>query len=152
RARAERNFRQAQRLLDYIAETAAAEAAGDSDLPNFRRQLLDPVLTYYEQFIEQHNDNQLNHEKLMRDDQRIAALFEARGRRDDARVAWDQAFQIAMTNGDDQAPFRLNPVNNKLNLLKLEAVQKQLKLRPEQVRAIDNKKEPQGKKQAEAID
>jgi tetratricopeptide (TPR) repeat protein len=131
RARAEQNFRQAQRLVDYVAETAS----DDADLPNLRRKLLQAALAYYKDFIEQQNDDQLTHEELLRGYTRVAALLDAAGRRDDARVAWNQAFRIALVSPDGEAPFRLSPARNKVKLLKVESVRKELRLTPEQERA-----------------
>jgi hypothetical protein len=131
RARAEQNFRQAQRLVDYVAETAA----DDAELPNLRRKLLQAALAYYKDFIEQQNDDQLTHEELLRGYTRVAALLDAAGRRDDARVAWNQAFRIALVSPDGETPFRLAPARNKVKLLKQESVRQELRLTPEQERA-----------------
>jgi hypothetical protein len=131
RARAERDFRQAQRLVDYVAETAS----DDSDLPNLRRKLLQAALAYYKDFIEQQTDDQLTHEELLRGYTRVAALLDAAGRRDDARVAWNQAFRIALVSPDGEAPFHLAPARNKVKLLKQESVRQELRLTSEQERA-----------------
>jgi hypothetical protein len=135
RARAERNFRQAQHLVDYVAETASAGGAAEADLPNLRRKLLQAALKYYKDFIEQQNDDQLTHEELLRGYTRVATLLDAAGRRDDARVAWNQTFRIAIASTDGDAPFRLDPRRNKIRLLKLESVREELQLTPEQERA-----------------
>jgi serine/threonine protein kinase len=136
RARAEQNFRQAQQLVDYVAETAAADGAAQGDLPTLRRKLLQAALSYYKDFIEQQNDDQLTHEELLRGYTRVATLLDAAGRRDDARVAWNEAFLIAMKFQDDEAPFRLAPAKNTIRLLKLESVREALGLTPKQVRAV----------------
>jgi serine/threonine protein kinase len=137
RARAEQNFQQAQRLLDYIAEIAAVDMASDSELPHVRRKLLQAALAYYEDFLEQQKDNRLTREELLRGHARVAAILDAVGRPKEARVAWDQTFQLALAIGDGgQAQFRLVPADNKLRLLRLAAVQEDLKLSPEQVRAV----------------
>jgi hypothetical protein len=136
RERAEKNFRQAQQLVDYIAETAAADGAAEGELVNLRRKLLLAALSYYKDFIEQQNDDQLTHEELLRGYTRVATLLDATGRRDDARVAWNEAFRIAMRFQDDEAPFRLAPARNTLRLLKQAQVRETLGLTPEQGRAV----------------
>jgi hypothetical protein len=136
RARAEQNFHQAQRLVDYIAEIAAVDMAAESDLPNVRRKLLQAALSYYKDFLKQQTDNQLTREELLRGQTRVATILEAIGRPKDAEVAWNHAFQLAMTIGDGDATFHLVPANSKLRLLRLASVQKDLKLSPQQVRAI----------------
>jgi serine/threonine protein kinase len=136
RARAEQNFRQARQLLDQVAEVAAVDMAAESDLPNARRKLLQAALSYYKDFLEQQKDNRLTHEELLRGYTRVAALLDASGRRDDAQRALNQAFQIALTVGDGEGGLRLARTNTRLRLLRLAPVQEELKLSPEQVRAV----------------
>jgi eukaryotic-like serine/threonine-protein kinase len=136
RARAEQNFQQARQLLDYVAEIAVADMGAESDLPNVRRKLLQAALAYYKDFLEQQKDNELTRGELLRGYTRVAALLDASGRRADAEVVWNQAFQIALTFGDGEATFHLVPSNTRLRLLRLASVQEDLKLSPQQVRGV----------------
>jgi hypothetical protein len=136
RAHAEQNFQQAQRLLDYIADIAAVDMAADSDLPHVRRKLLQAALSYYEDFLEQQKDNRLTREELLRGHARVAAILDAVGRPKEAQIAWNQTVQLALAIGDGQGQFRLVPAYSNLRLLRLASVQEDLKLTPEQVRAV----------------
>jgi hypothetical protein len=136
RARAERNLVQARRLLEYIAEIAEGDMAAESNVPNVRRKLLQVALSYYEDFIEQHKDNQLTREELLRGHARVANILEAIGRRQDAQAVRKQASRIALTIGDGHGSIRLVSPNRKLRLLRLASVQEELKLSPDQVRGI----------------
>jgi serine/threonine protein kinase len=164
RARAEENFRQAQQLLDYVAEIAAVDMASESDLPNVRRKLLQACLAYYKDLIEQQNDNRLTRAELLQGYSRVATILEAVGRRDDAQAAWAQVHRIALTFGDGQATLHLVPADNRLRLLRLAPVQDDLKLSPDQRRTILDLEaqrrerlrckpgQPADKEQAEAIE
>jgi serine/threonine protein kinase len=138
RARAEENFHNARRLLDDISEIAAVDMAAGADLPAVRRKLLQAALGYYEDFLKQHNDNQLTREELLRGHTRVATILEAIGRPKEAQLVWNQAINIALTIEDGQTMFHLVPANRKLRLLTLATIQKELRLNPQQVRAVND--------------
>jgi eukaryotic-like serine/threonine-protein kinase len=136
RTRAEENFRQAQRLLDNIAEIAVVDMGGESDTADVRRKLLRAAVSYYKDFIQQQSDNRLTREELLKGYTRVATLLDAIGQQKDAQVAWNQAFAIALAIEDGQGVFHLVPSNSKLRLLRLPSVQTDLKLNPDQVGTI----------------
>ena len=137
RNRAERNFQQAQHLLDQISDIAAEDMAAEADLPQGRRKLLQAVLAYYKEFVQQHNDNQLTHEQLLRGYTRVATLLEAAGRREEATAAWNQTFSLVVTTQDGEGTLHFVPAaNNRLRLLQLAAVRDELKLSSKQVRTV----------------
>jgi serine/threonine protein kinase len=57
RARAEENFRQALRAVDRFARVGEEELAGHAPLEALRRRLLEVALTYYQDFIDQRQDD-----------------------------------------------------------------------------------------------
>jgi serine/threonine protein kinase len=152
RDRAERNFRQAQQLLDQVTEIAAVDMAAEADLPQGRRKLLQAVLLYYKQFVEQHNDNKLTHEQLLRGYTRVATLLDAAGRREDARAAWNQAFSIAVTTQDGEDTFHIVPAKNRFRLLQLASVREELKLTRAQAHTLDEEMEPKEKEHPEIVE
>jgi eukaryotic-like serine/threonine-protein kinase len=152
RTRAEQNFQQARQLLDDIAEIMADE----SDALNVRRKLLQAALSYYKDFLAQHNDNQLTREELMRGYTRIATLLEATCRGKEAQVVLQQ---FALKFGDGQAVFHVVSGNSKLRLLRLASVQEDLKLSPQQVSSLvelesrrNQRRRGQGPKDGEAVE
>jgi serine/threonine protein kinase len=136
RARAERDFLQAQQLLDYVSDIAANDMTADSDLASARRKLLKAALAYYESILKQEDGNKLTNEDLLRGRVRVAALLEAIGRREEAQAARDQAGQLALVIGEGQASYHFPPAQNRLRLLRRAAVQRDLKLSPDQVEAL----------------
>jgi serine/threonine protein kinase len=136
RARAEQDFRQARQLVDYIAEIAAVDMAAEADVPAVRRKLLQAALAYYKDFLQRTDDNGLDREELLRGHTRVATILDAIGRPKDARLVWNQVNRIALRLGDGQGIFYLVPTQSRLRLLRLASVQQELKLSPEQVRAV----------------
>jgi eukaryotic-like serine/threonine-protein kinase len=57
RARAEANFRQARRAVDFFVELNDEEMLERADVVEIRQKLLEAALTYYKDFIEQHGDD-----------------------------------------------------------------------------------------------
>ena len=135
RHRAEQNFHQARQLVDAIAQIAAVDMANESDVAKSRRKLLQAALSYYEDFLQQQDHNQLEREELLRGHTRVATLLDAIGRGKDAQQAWNQVFHIALTS-DGHSAFYLVPANSKLRLLRLAGVQKELQLSPQQEKAL----------------
>ncbi len=136
RRRAEQNYQQARQLVDTIAEIAAVDLAAEPDQAKIRRKLLQAALSYYEDFLKQQDHNKLAREELLREHTRIATILDAIGRDKDAQAVWNQVFHIALTGADGQAAIHLVPANSKLRLLRLAPVQEELKLSPQQVRAL----------------
>src|SRR5262249_51139785 len=135
RRRAEQNFHQARQLVDAIAQIAAVDMANESDVAKSRRKLLQAALSYYEDFLQQQDHDQLEREELLRGHTPVATLLDAIGRGKDAQQAWNQVFHIALTS-DGHSAFYLVPANSKLRLLRLAGVQKELQLTPQQEKAL----------------
>ncbi len=133
RAQAEDNFRKARRLVDYIAEIAATDMAADADSHNVRRKLLEAALSYYSDFIKQHNDNKMTREELVKGYSRVLTLLAAMGRQKDAEAVWNQ---IALVAGDGQLAFHIVPPRSKLSLLRLKRVQDDLGMDQKQRQAL----------------
>ncbi|MGH7225604.1 MAG: serine/threonine protein kinase, partial [Gemmataceae bacterium] len=56
-ARAEANFRQARRAVDFFVELSDEEMLERADVLEIRKKLLEAALTYYKDFLDQHGDD-----------------------------------------------------------------------------------------------
>jgi serine/threonine protein kinase len=101
RERAEANFRQARRAVDFFVELSDEEMFDKPHLLEIRMKLLEAALTYYQGFIEQHGD-----------DPTIQAELE------DSRSRAARILQEIIAMQD----------TNKLKLLALEPIQRDLRL------------------------
>ena len=84
RAKAERNYQEARKVLDYLTRLGEE---GRVD----RRELLEKLLNYYQEFIEQHQDDLLIRDELIQTKYRIADILEQVGSRADAVAMYELA-------------------------------------------------------------
>jgi hypothetical protein len=76
RARAEANFHQARRAVDFFVELSDEEMFDKPQLLEMRMKLLEAALTYYQDFIEQHGDDPSIQAELDHSRQRAARILQ----------------------------------------------------------------------------
>jgi serine/threonine protein kinase len=150
RARAEENFRQAHRMLDFFTQVGADELADQPDMQELRRKLLAASLAYYQDFIEQRPDDPATQAELAASHLRVAGILHELGARSEALVALEQARHIQeqlLREHPSSSEIRrgLSAIyrgfgrmrdGGRFHLLTLESVQHELKLTAEQVRQV----------------
>lgn len=147
---AERSFRQAREMLDSFVQASIEDLSvkeGDDDI---RQALLLASLPYYQSFIEQTRDNPPLQAELAASHLRVARILDAIGSTPEARSALENALQtqerLVRERPHDEALrrslfsmyFRLGVMRGGMPLMivRQEAVQRHLGLRPKQVAQI----------------
>lgn len=150
RTLAERSFRQAREMLDSFVQASIEDLAvkeGDEDI---RQAVLLASLPYYQRFIEQTRDNLPLQSELAASHLRVAKILDAIGSTPEARAALEYSLETqerlvrerphdeALRRGLFSMYFRLGVMRGgmPLMLVRQEAVQSHLELRPEQVARI----------------
>jgi eukaryotic-like serine/threonine-protein kinase len=152
RALDDKNFEQAQRMLDFFTQVSAEELADKPGVQEVRRKLLEAALEYYEDFIDQHGDDPSIGEKLALSHGYVAKILLEIGSRDDALAALEQARQIREKQvrdnpSDPEYRRELSSIYRSLGwlrdggqllLLKEPSVRAELKLTDEQVKQVNH--------------
>jgi serine/threonine protein kinase len=145
--RAESNFNRAHQVLDFFTRIGVDELA---DKPELRRKMLEASLAYYEDFIDQRQDDPSSQAELAATHLRLASILDLIGSKTEALASLDKAERI------QEKLFRDNPNSPELQrslsaiysglgwlrdggrfqLLAQEPVQKELKLSLDQVSAL----------------
>nr|MCU0875543.1 serine/threonine protein kinase [Pirellulaceae bacterium] len=150
RSLAERSFRQAREMLDSFVQASIDDLAvteGDQDI---RQAVLLASLPYYQRFIEQTRDNPPLQTELAASHLRVAKILDAIGSTPEARAALEYSLETqerlvrerpydeALRRGLFSMYFRLGVMRGGMPLMivRQEAVQSHLGLRPEQVARI----------------
>ena len=150
RSLAERSFRQAREMLDSFVQASIEDLAvteGDQDI---RQAVLLASLPYYQRFIEQTRDNPPLQTELAASHLRVAKILDAIGSTPEARAALEYSLETqerlvrerpydeALRRGLFSMYFRLGVMRGGMPLMivRQEAVQSHLGLRPEQVARI----------------
>ncbi|MCZ2342740.1 MAG: serine/threonine protein kinase [Bacteroidales bacterium] len=90
RAAAERSFREARKVLDYLTQLGESGLADRPELRPMRRELLEKLLGYYKEFVEQHRDDPATRADLAEAQYRVAAILAEVGSTADAVAAYEQ--------------------------------------------------------------
>lgn len=90
RAAAERSFREARKVLDYLTQLGESGLADRPELRPIRRELLEKLLGYYKEFVEQHRDDPATRADLAEAQYRVAAILAEVGSTADAVAAYEQ--------------------------------------------------------------
>jgi serine/threonine protein kinase len=77
RARAEANFLQARRTLDFLTQASAEELVDRPELLEVRRKLLEGARQYYQEFIDQHQGDSSTQAELIASRARVAQILNA---------------------------------------------------------------------------
>src|SRR6185295_13041000 len=88
---AEENFQQARQMLDFFTQVSAEEMADKPGVQAVRKKLLEAALEYYEDFIEQSDDDPSVHAALAASRLRVANILGEIGSRPDEREALERA-------------------------------------------------------------
>jgi hypothetical protein len=148
--RAESNFNRAHQVLDFFTNIGVEELANKPEMQGLRRKMLEASLAYYEDFIDQRQDDPSSQAELAATHLRLATILEQIGSRTEAEAALEKAKRI------QEKLLRENPNSPELQkslsaiysrqrwmrdggrfqLLAQEPVQKELKLSLDQVSAI----------------
>jgi hypothetical protein len=90
RAKAERNFREAREVLDYLTDLAEVGLADRPEYQPVRRELLEKLLGYYRDFVEQHRDDPTAQAELLEAQYGVAAILAEVGPPAEALAALEQ--------------------------------------------------------------
>jgi serine/threonine protein kinase len=75
RGRAEKSFGQARAGVDFFARVAAEELADNPQMSDVRKELLEAALDYYQEFIEDHQDDPAIGEQLAEAQSHVSAIL-----------------------------------------------------------------------------
>jgi serine/threonine protein kinase len=76
RTRAEANFFQARRAIDFLTQLSAEELVDEPDVLEVRRKLLEGALQYYQEFLDQHEDDPSIQKELAASQRRVAQILD----------------------------------------------------------------------------
>jgi hypothetical protein len=138
--RAEGNYRQARKVLDFLTRLGADELADKPKLQAMRRRLLTELLAYYQLFIDQHGDDPTITAELVEARLQVAQLLDEMGKRAESLAHLERAMgDRARLPGGPRSPFpSIGPPRGlaRSYLMAQSAVQKDLKLSGEQVKQV----------------
>lgn len=136
RAAAERSFREARKVLDYLTQLGESGLADRPELRPIRRELLEKLLGYYKEFVEQHRDDPATRADLAEAQYRVAAILAEVGSTSDAVAAYEQ-YRRGRDRGLPPPFFR--PRGSGLLILGLQkSVREELKLSDQQFDDLEN--------------
>jgi len=147
---AEQSFRQAREMLDLFVQVSIDDLAAKETDDDIRQAVLLASLPYYQRFIEQTRDNPPLQAELVASHLRVAKILDAIGSTPEARAALENAletqerlvrerpFDEALRRGLFSMYFRLGVMRGGMPLMivRQEAVQNHLDLRPDQVTRV----------------
>jgi len=147
RVLAEQSFRQAREMLDSFVQASIEDLAVKESDEDIRQALLLASLPYYQSFIEQTRDNPPLQAELAASHLRVAKILDVIGSTPEARAALENSLQTqerlvrerphdeALRRGLFSMYFRLGVMRGGMPLMivRQEAVQSHLGLRPDQV-------------------
>jgi hypothetical protein len=144
RGRAESNFQEARKVLDFVTRLGVEEMADKPELQGLRRRLLTELLAYYKEFIEQHADDPSVTAELVETRLQLADLLAGMGRKVESFVVFQQAMHCPEGfPGGKPPPIRVfgrhygpPPGVARFVLLLQPAVQKELNLSAEQMEKL----------------
>ncbi len=140
RRQAQEAARKARQVLNFFTQVGEEEIPDKPELRPIRRKLLEAALSYYEEFIEKQGDDPSVQAEMTASKLRIGSILEEMGQKEEALAMYEQVrAELHAT-----APAGLNGILRMLgepgfgvsSLLAQPVVQKDLKLSPEQIKAI----------------
>jgi serine/threonine protein kinase len=145
RHRAERNYRQARKVLDFLTRLGVEELAARPELQALRRRLLTELLAYYEEFIDQHGEDESRAAALIETRLQVAEILDEIGKKAESLAAYEAALRDReRLPGPGQRPPG-PPVGRpfgpprglaRVFLVGQPAVQRELKLSDDQARKV----------------
>lgn len=93
RRRAEANYRQARKVLDYLTRLGVEEMANRPEMLTLRRRLLAELLAYYEELIDQADAAAKDAGELIETRLQVAELLDEVGRKAESLAAFEQAMR-----------------------------------------------------------
>jgi serine/threonine protein kinase len=152
RARADENFHQARRMLDFFTQVSAVELADKPEVQVSRRKLLEAALGYYQRFIERHRDDPTIQGNLASSYLRVSTILNEMGNPDDALANLEQAFRlqervVCAHPGNSEHWRKLFTMDqhlgwlrdrNQFLLLTYTSIQEELSLSPDQAGKVRN--------------
>ncbi len=138
RQRAQEAAWKARQVLNYFSQVSEEEFPDKPELRPLRRELLEAALGYYKDFIEQQGDDPSVQAEMTASKLRIASLLEEMGQKEDALAIYEQLRADMPATPGLPGGFRwLGESEFALSsLLTQPAVQQDLKLTDEQIKAI----------------
>jgi hypothetical protein len=139
RARAESNYRQARKVLDFLTRLGVEDLADKPQMKAVRRRLLTELHAYYQEFIDQHGDNPAITAELIEARWQVAQLLDEIGNKAESLAHFDKAMRdrAHLPGGRGPFPFFGPPRGlARVYLLGQPAVQKDLHLSAEQVKQV----------------
>jgi hypothetical protein len=150
RSLAEQSFRQAREMLDSFVQASIEDLAITGNDEDIRQAVLLASLPYYQRFIEQTRDNPPLQTELAASHLRVARILDAIGSTPEARAALEYSLQTqerlfrerphdeSLRRGLFSMYFRLGVMRGGMPLMivRQEAVQRHLGLRPDQVARV----------------
>lgn len=150
RSLAEQSFRQAREMLDSFVQASIEDLAVTGTDEDIRQAVLLASLPYYQRFIEQTRDNPPLQTELAASHLRVARILDAIGSTPEARAALEYSLQTqerlfrerphdeSLRRGLFSMYFRLGVMRGGMPLMivRQEAVQRHLGLRPDQVARV----------------
>jgi len=145
RERAEENFQQARRMLDFFTQVSADELADKPGVQAVRKKLLQAALDYYKDFIEQSDDDPSAHAALAASRLRVANILGEIGSQPDAQAAWEMAGDYLHNHPSEAEHHRglffaighrmgFFHGHGRMSLIMKKGVQDELKLSGDQIR------------------
>jgi hypothetical protein len=138
RRRAEANSREARKVLAFLTRLGVEKLAGEAKFQELRRQLLGELLTYYQEFIDQHQDDPTAEAELVETRFQVAELLDELGRRAEARTTYLEAMRAFQGLPGSAEPPHCGPPRGVAPVMLLDqpAVQADLNLSPQQARKV----------------
>ncbi|MFO0846010.1 MAG: serine/threonine-protein kinase [Gemmataceae bacterium] len=138
RERAERNFRQARRVLDFVTHFGVEELDDRPEFRRVRRQLLTKLIEYYKEFVAQEGSDSSVGEELYQTQLRLAALLDEVGRREESFAMFEKAMRFPGGPPPDGPMMFRGPPRGLMRVVLLgqPEVRKELNLSQEQAREL----------------
>ncbi len=140
RREAQEAARKARQVLNFFTQVGEEEIPDKPELRPIRRKLLEAALSYYEEFIEKQGDDPSVQAEMTASKLRIGSILVEMGEKEGALAIYEQVRTElhAATPAGLSGVLRIlgEPEFGVCTLLAEPAVQKDLKLSPEQIKAV----------------
>ncbi|HVS39371.1 MAG TPA: protein kinase [Gemmataceae bacterium] len=135
--RAEEAAWKARQVLNEFTKISVEEIPDKPELRSVRRKMLETALGYYKDFIDEENDNPAAQAELSASRLRVANILNEMGQKEESLAMYEQVRRAS------EAPHIPGPLGHLIgpglsvsSLLVQSAVQKDLKLSPDQITAL----------------
>jgi hypothetical protein len=135
---AEANYRQARKVLGFVTRLGVEELADKPQFQGLRRRLLAELLTYYQEFIDQHGDEPSVAAELIEARFEVAEVLDGLGRKAESLAAYERAMRDHHQYAGEPAPPHSGPPRGvaPFFLLGQPAVREDLKLSADQEKRV----------------